>query len=296
MRREPGRAIYTAMLNQRGGYESDLTALRMGQDNYRLYVGTSAVKRDLAWLCRHLQEDEQVEIDDLTEQFAVLALMGPQSAAIMAQLGASKISQLGYFRHCRALVAGVEVDAARLSFVGEAGWELTCRVADAETLYNALHTAGARPAGMFAQSSMRIEKRFLAFGHDLDTDMNPFQAGLEFALDWDSEFIGKAALLEHREQTPDSQLVSIVFESVDAQPLGNEPVYHDGRIIGKTTSAAFGYRVGKPVAIALLESGNGINLDGLIVDVDIARSQNAGTISLTPAFDPSGSSMRGATR
>jgi 4-methylaminobutanoate oxidase (formaldehyde-forming) len=149
---------------------------------------------------------------------------------------------------------------------------------------------------MFAQSSMRIEKRFLAFGHDLDTDMNPLQAGLEFALDWDSDFIGKAALLEHREQTPDSRLVSIVFDSVDAQPLGNEPVYHEGRIIGKTTSAAFGYRVGKPVAIALLESGSDINLEGLIVDVDIARSQNAGTISLTPAFDPSGSSMRGATR
>jgi 4-methylaminobutanoate oxidase (formaldehyde-forming) len=295
MRREPGRAIYTAMLNERGGYESDLTALRMGQDNYRLYVGTSAVKRDLAWLRRHLQEDEQVEIDDLTDQFAVLALMGPQSAAIMAQLGASEISQLGYFRHCRALVAGVEVDAVRLSFVGEAGWELTCRVEDVESLYNELHAAGARPAGMFAQSSMRIEKRFLAFGHDLDTDMNPFQAGLEFALDWDSEFIGKTALLEHREQTPGSRLVSIVFDSVDTQPLGNEPVYHNGRIIGKTTSAAFGYRVGKPVAIALLESGSGINLDGLVVDVDIARSQNAGTISLNPAYDPTGSNMRGTT-
>ena len=296
MRRVPGRAIYTAMLNERGGYESDLTALRMGQDNYRLYVGTSAVKRDLAWLRRHLQEDEQVEIEDLTDQFAVLALMGPASATIMAQLGASEISQLGYFRHCRAPVAGVEVDAARLSFVGEAGWELTCRVKDIETLNDALLTAGARPAGMFAQSSMRIEKRFLAFGHDLDTDMNPFQAGLEFALDWDSDFIGKDALLEHRDQPCGSQLVSIVFKSADAQPLGNEPVYHDGKIIGKTTSAAFGYRVRQPVAIALIESQVDIDLDGLIVDVDIARSQNAGTISLTPAFDPSGSNMRGATR
>jgi 4-methylaminobutanoate oxidase (formaldehyde-forming) len=296
MRREPGRATYTAMLNERGGYESDLTALRMGRDNYRLYGGTSAVKRDLAWLRRHLQEGEQVEIDDQTNQFAVLALMGPKSAAIMAQLGASEISQLGYFRHCRALVAGIEVDAARLSFVGEAGWELTCRVENIEQLYNQLHAAGAKPAGMFAQSAMRIEKRFLAFGHDLDTDMNPFQAGLEFTLDWNSDFIGKAVLLEQRDQTPDSQLVSIVFDKVDAQPLGNEPVYHDGRIIGKTTSAAFGYRLGKPVAIALVDSTSNMNLDGFKVDVDIARSQNAGTISLTPAYDPTGSNMRGATR
>jgi 4-methylaminobutanoate oxidase (formaldehyde-forming) len=296
MRRDPGRAIYTAMLNERGGYESDLTALRMAQDIYRLYVGTSAIKRDLAWLRRHLQEDEQVKIDDQTDQFAVLALMGPESAAIMTQLGADEIGQLGYFRHCRARVAGIEVDAARLSFVGEAGWELTCRVEDIEALYNELQAAGARPAGMFAQSSMRIEKRFLAFGHDLDADMNPFQAGLGFTLDWDSDFIGKAALLEQREQTPASQLVSIVFDSVDALPLGNEPVYHAGRIIGNTTSAAFGYRVGKPVAIALVESGSDINLDGLTVDVDIARSQNVGTIMFNPAYDPEGSSMRTSTR
>ncbi|MCP4469903.1 MAG: FAD-dependent oxidoreductase [Gammaproteobacteria bacterium] len=292
MRRDPGRAIYTAMLNERGGYESDLTALRFERDHYRLYVGTSAVKRDLAWLGRHLQGDEQVIIEDQTDRFAVLALMGPKSAAIMAQLGASEIGGLGYFRHCRALVAGIEVDAVRLSFVGEAGWELTCRVEDSEQLYNEFQAAGAMPAGMFAQGSMRIEKRFLAFGHDLDTDLNPFQAGLEFTLDWESDFIGKSALLEYREQAPASRLVSIVFDAIDAQPLGNEPVYHDGKIIGKTTSAAFGYRVGKPVAIALLQNDSGLELDGLRVDIDIARSQNAGTITLDAAWDPTGASMR----
>jgi len=184
----------------------------------------------------------------------------------------------------------------RLSFVGEAGWELTCRVEDSERLYNALQDAGARPAGMFAQSSMRIEKRFLAFGHDLDTDLNPFQAGLGFTLAWESEFIGKNALLEYRDQTPASRLVSILLDSVDAQPLGNEPVYHDGKIIGKTTSAAFGYRVGKPVAIALLQNDNGLDLDGLKVDVDIARSQNAGTVATGPVFDPKGANMRVSTR
>ena len=133
-------------------------------------------------------------------------------------------------------------------------------------------------------------------GHDLDTDIDPFQAGLEFALDWNSDFIGKSALLERRDQAPTGKLVSIVFDEIDARPLGNEPVRQAGRIIGKTTSAAFGYRLGKPVAIARLECKSENNLDGLKVDVDIARSQNAGTAFLNAAYDPRGSNMRASTR
>ncbi len=296
MKRAPGRAIYTAMLNPRGGFESDLTALRLAQDKYRLYVGTSAVKRDLAWLRRHLRDGEQVELRDQTDDYAVIALMGPETTSIMTRLGADTINQLGYFEFCQSEIAGIRVDAAHLSYVGEAGWELTCPAPQAEQLYDALAAEGAKPAGVFAQTSMRIEKRFLAFGHDIDTDINPLQAGLDFAVDWESEFIGKTALLELRQQPPQSQLVSILLDSPDAWPLGNEPVYHAGEIIGKTTSAAFGYRVGKPVAIAQVKTRIASGLDGLKVDVDIARSQNAGVILTNPAFDPSGSRMRTQTR
>jgi 4-methylaminobutanoate oxidase (formaldehyde-forming) len=139
---------------------------------------------------------------------------------------------------------------------------------------------------------MRIEKRFLAFGHDLDTDINPFQAGLEFAIDWESDFIGKSALSEIRHETAESRIVSIVLDSIEAQPLGNEPVYFNGDIIGKTTSAAFGYRIGKPVAIALVKTGSEMDLDGLKVEVDIARNHFSGYITLNAAYDPDGSRMR----
>ena len=296
MARSPGRAIYTAMLNERGCYESDLTALRLGGDEYRLYVGTSAIKRDLAWLQRHLVPGEQVELTDVTDDYAVLGLMGPKAAGMAVQIGVPGLNQLGYFEFCDTEIAEVPVQAARLSYVGEAGWEISCPVHQAGQLFDTLVNAGAKPAGMFAQTSMRIEKRFLAFGHDLDTDINPFQAGLGFTLDWKSDFIGKAALLEQRDQTSASKLVNIVLDSVEAQTLGNEPVYHDGTIIGKTTSAAFGYRIGRPVAIALVTSAAVKYLDGLVVDVDIAGSQNVGTIILGPAYDPEGSNMRDSTR
>ena len=182
MTRAPGRAIYTAMLNDRGGFESDLTALRLSDEAYRLYVGTAAIKRDLAWLRRHLEAKERVKLEDETEGYAVLALMGPEAKRIVRTVGADWIDALGYFRHAEDVIAGVPVRAVRLSYVGEAGWEMTCRTEDALRLYDALYEAGARPSGMYAQTSMRIEKRYLAMGHDLDADVTPLEAGVDFAV------------------------------------------------------------------------------------------------------------------
>ncbi|MCP4236165.1 MAG: FAD-dependent oxidoreductase [Aestuariibacter sp.] len=296
MAQPPGKAIYTALLNRRGGFESDLTALRLDRDKYRLYVGTAAIKRDLSWLKRHLDKEE-VQISDVTENFSVLGLMGPKSTEIITQLSAYKLIDLPYFHHCSADIRGIPVDAVRLSYVGESGWEITCAAKDSVRLYDLLYQAGARPAGIFAQSSMRIEKRFLAYGHDLDTDINPLQAGLGFAIDWQSNFIGKQALLNYRKNPTATQIVSLVLHDIDAVPLGNEPVYYQGEIIGKTTSAAFGYRIGKPVAIALINSQ--LTPDQLTVEVDIARVKFIATITTKAAFDADGTRMRikpGATQ
>ena len=135
---------------------------------------------------------------------------------------------------------------------------------------------------------MRIEKGFLAYGHDLDTDVTPAMAGLDFALAADKDFVGKAAL-EGRD-APSSRLVSLIFDDVAAVPLGNEPVMAGGRIIGKTTSAAFGYRVGRPVAIALITSAD--VADGSAVMVDIGGETAGCRVSFRPLFDPGGSRMR----
>jgi 4-methylaminobutanoate oxidase (formaldehyde-forming) len=139
---------------------------------------------------------------------------------------------------------------------------------------------------------MRIEKQYLAYGHDLDTDTNPFAAGLGFAIDWNSDFIGKQALLPLRDNEPESRMVSIILDNPQAMPLGNEPVYSDGQIIGKTTSAAFGYRIGKPIAIAQIKTSPGQSIANLSIEVDIARSNFSGNISLTSAYDPEGLRMR----
>jgi len=290
MDRNPGRAIYTTMLNERGGIESDLTAIRIAEDHYRLFVGTTAIARDMAWLKRHLGGD-QVTLHDSTEDYAVLGLMGPDVAAIAERVGAPELNALKYFEAGPAYIAGAHLRAVRMSYVGEAGWEMTCKTENAGKIYDALYEQGARPAGIYAQSSMRIEKRFLAYGHDLDTDISPIQAGLDFAVDWDSDFIGKQALQKQRDAGETCRIVTIVLDDESAVPIGNEPVYFDQQIVGKTTSAAFGYRTGKPIAIADMKLEEACT-EGAIVEVDIARKLFRGCITLQPAFDPKGSIMR----
>ncbi len=288
----PGRATFTLMLNERGGIESDLVAMRLGEHHYRLYVGTSAVKRDLVWLKHHLANGEAVEIADETEAHAVLALAGPDTARIVGSVGASALNELGYFRHCETRISGVTVRAVRLSYVGEAGWEITCPARQAKAVYDALHGVGARPAGLFAQTSMRIEKRFLVYGHDLDTDASPLKAGLGFAVRWDKEFIGRTALKRSRDQAPGHRITSIVLDDAAAVPLGGEPIYREDRVVGHTTSAMFGYRIGRPVALAMMDAGGLVGTGRQHVEIDIAGIRHPGEASFRAAYDPKGIRMR----
>ncbi len=289
-----GSACYTLMLNENGGIESDLTVFRLAEHRFRLMVGSAALRRDLSWIKSHRPADTAIEIADVTDDLAVLGLCGPKTPVIATALGAKWLNDIGYFAHATGMIGTVKVRAARLSYIGEAGWELTCAVGDAEALFASLAAEGAVPVGALAQTSMRIEKGFLAYGHDLDTDMTPPMAGLEFALGKDKSFIGKTALSD--KGAPAKRLVSLSFTDIEAVPLGNEPVLAgaDGRLVGKTTSAAFGYRLGRPVALALVDSGE--VADGASMAVDIAGVHSACTLSTTALFDPGGERMRVAMR
>ncbi len=284
----PGRVTYTPILNARGGFESDITAQRIGDEHYRLFTGTAAIKRDQSWLARH-QDGFRVRLRDRTDDFAVIGLMGPDAGRIAAELGAPQLNDLGYFRAGAACIAGKPARAARLSYVGEAGWEISCEPADAAVIYAAMREAGAMPAGIFAQTAMRIEKKFPAYGHELDSDITPIETGLEFAVDWDTDFIGREALLRRRDAGAKVRLVTILMEDPRAVPLGSEPVHLGGEVVGETTSAAFGYRVGKPVALGYVPVDTP---EGAAVEVDIGGERFAGKLTATAAFDPAGARMK----
>ncbi|SLN25789.1 4-methylaminobutanoate oxidase (formaldehyde-forming) [Roseovarius albus] len=288
MGRKPGSAIYTSVLNERGTFESDITAHRIAEDHYRLFVGTGAIKRDLAWFRRH-SEGFDVTLTDSTEEYAVLGLMGLESARIIAEVGAPELNELGYFKVGPAHVAGKHVRAVRMSYVGEAGWEITMKAENASAVYAALTAAGAKPAGLFAQTSMRVEKGFCAMGHELDGDNTPVEAGLLFATRKSGGFIGYEALQERLANGAQPNVVSLTLDDEIAVPLGHEPIYLDGEIIGQTSTCAFGYRIGKPVALGHVKTQVA---DGARVQLDIARQMFDATITIGPLFDPEGSRMK----
>jgi glycine cleavage system aminomethyltransferase T/glycine/D-amino acid oxidase-like deaminating enzyme len=291
MDRKPGRAIYTTMLNERGGIESDCIAMRLGVGHYRLFVGTAALRRDLAQL-RRASAGFDVRLADVTEAFAQIGLMGPRSVDVARAVGADGLLELDYFGVGEVAIAGIKAHAVRLSFVGEYGWELTIAAKYAPTVYDALRAAGAQPSGTLAQTSMRIEKQFLSYGHDVDTDMSPLQAGLAFSVAWETDFTGRAALLAQRDVPTDKRIVTLLFEADDSiSPLGNEPVYHEGQVAGKTTSAAWGYRVGRPLALADM-SLSAARRDGAAVEVDIAGARVPAKVLDGAAFDARGTRMR----
>lgn len=289
MRRAPGSILFSLMLNERGGIEDDLTVMRLDDETYRLSVGSASVRRVSGWLSRNALPDEQVSITDETDQFATLALAGPDAPEIAKSIGADALNDIRYFRHDCVAIDGVPVRAARMSYVGEAGWEITCDAKDAGALYKSLSAAGARPAGMYAQTSMRIEKQFLAYGHDMDTDTRPSATPLDFAIAWETDFVGKRALQEHKHTPPAKRVISVMFDDADAWPLGNEPIYRDDEVIGKTTSAAYGHRVGAHIALAT------VNADAAecVVEVDIGGRRVTARTQPKAVFDPSGSRMRG---
>ncbi len=290
MGRKPGSVIYTSVLNERGTFESDITAQRITEDHYRLFVGTAAIKRDLTWF-RRLSEGLDVKLTDSTEEYAVLGLMGPEAPRIATEVGAAELNDLGYFKHGEAHIAGHHVRAARLSYVGEAGWEITCRAENVSAIYSALTAAGAVPAGLFAQTSMRIEKGFCAMGHELDGDVTPIETGLDFATRKTGGFIGFEAMEKRRAEGAVPHVVSLILDDENAVPLGHEPIYLGDKIIGQTTSCAFGYRVGKPIALGHVSNEVG---DGEKVTVDIARVLYDATVTRGPLFDPHGLRMKEA--
>ena len=288
MSRAPGSVIYTAVLNDRGGYESDITAQRIADDHYRLFTGTNAIKRDLAWFRRHAEEFD-VELEDSTEKYATLGLMGPDAARIVAELGAPELNELGYFKLGPAHIAGKHTRAARMSYVGEPGWEITCKSENAQAIYGALTQAGATPAGLFAQTSMRIEKGFCAMGHELDSDISPIEAGLGFATRKSGGFIGCEAMQERQLSGAVPSIISLKFDETSAVPLGHEPIVLNGEVIGQTTSCAFGYRVGRPVALGHIVSPLA---SGTRAQVNVAGSIYHATITNNPLYDPGGSLMK----
>jgi len=280
----PERIVYTPMLNPRGGFESDLTVLRTAPDEFVLITGAAQVTRDRAWIARHIEAHERAWLNDVTAQYAVLSVMGPRCASLMARLSPHDVSALA-FAHTREIDLGhARVRAARMSYAGGPGLELYVPVEMARHVYLELWRAGAdlglRDAGYYALDALRIEAGRRAFGAELGADDNPFEAGLARAVNLDKsvDFIGRDALRALSGQPLRKRLVSILFDAPHPYAWGGETVYARGQPVGELTSAGWSAQARACVALAYLRGDAATVVHaGTPVEIELWGERHAAT-------------------
>src|SRR5437016_4204634 len=200
-----GQAVYTGLFNERGGFESDLTLVRLARDEFYIVSGSAQAVRDFDWIARHTRRDERAELVDVTGSFGVLGVMGPDSRTLLGRVTDADLSNPAFpFGIARQISIGLAtVRAVRITYVGELGWELHVPMEQLALVYDALVETGAdlgiANAGHYAINSLRLEKGYRAWGAELSPDDTPLEAGLAFAIDWNKPFVGREALLKQRE-------------------------------------------------------------------------------------------------
>ena len=299
-----GGTVYMAMLNARGSFESDLTVVRTAPDRFYLVTATGQQRKDADWIVRHIPEGAEVSLQDVTEQVNVLSVMGPRSRELLSTLSATDFSNAAFpFGTSREINIGTHtVRAVRISYVGELGWELHTPVAQAAFLWDTLMAAGAafglRAIGNNAISTMRIEKAYRAFGHELSPDETPLEAGLGFAVKWEKDFLGKEALARQKAEGVRKRLASFILADPDIILWGGEPILWNGRVAGYTTSAAFSPTLGASVAMGYLKNADGEPITPARLEQDqfaiihLGRA-HAARATLRPPYDPESKKRNG---
>ena len=258
------KMVYTAMLNERGGFESDLTVIRQTPDRFGdrflIVTGSGQTVRDFDWISRHIESSEHAVLTDISALVCTLSVMGPKAAELLARVSPDDLSGAGLkFSWTKLIDLGLaRVRAARMSYVGGPGFELYVPVEMARHVYLALMEAGAdqglRDAGYFALDALRIEMGRRAWGAELGPDETPYEAGMMVAvkLGKTSPFIGRRALRERQGQPLRKKLVTLVLDSADAYVWGGEAIMVDGEAVGEISSAGWSPRANACVALGYL--------------------------------------------
>jgi 4-methylaminobutanoate oxidase (formaldehyde-forming) len=299
----PGRVVYTQMLNGNGGIECDLTVTRLAGDAYYIVTGTGFATHDFAWIERHLPEDADARLLDVTSAFAVLPIMGPRARDLLERVTSDDVSNAALpFGAWRAIqVAGAPVRALRVTYVGELGYELHLPVEFACAAYDALLDAGKglglTHAGYRAIESLRLEKGYRAWGADIGPDHTPLEAGLGFAVKLGSAepFLGRAALERQRATGLTKRLACFTVDDPEIVLLGRETIYRDGAPVGWLSSGGWGYTIRKAIGYGYLRDRDPIDAAWLRAgryELEVATERVAATLHLEAPYDPRAERVR----
>jgi glycine cleavage system T protein len=297
-----GRIVYTQWLNERGGIEADLTVTRLADDAYLVMTSAASQNRDLHWLRRHIPDDAHAFVTDVTSGYAVLALMGPESRGLLASLTTADLANEAFpFGTSREIEVGYALlRAQRISYVGELGFELYIPSEFALPVFDIIaEAAGDRLAlaGFHALDSLRLEKGYRHWGHDIGDEDTPLEAGLGFACAFDKAvpFLGRNALLARRERAPTRRLVQFKLQGPEPLLFHDEPIVMDGRCIGLLTSGSYGHTLGAALGMGWVRHPEGVTPDLLRsarFEIEIAGERYPAAASLDAFYDPKGEHLR----
>ncbi len=294
---DSGQIVYTQWLNERGLLEADLTVTKLADDEFFVVATDTAHRHVEAHLRRHIG-DAHAFVTDVTGAYAQINVQGPRSRELLASLTTADVSNEAFpFRTAREIDLGfARVLCIRITYLGELGYELYVPTEQAVHVYDLLLVAGepfgVRPAGLKALASLRMEKGYRDYGHDIDNTDDPLSAGFGFALALDKPggFVGRDAVLARKAAGPLTQRLVQVFVH-DPEPLmfHAEVVRRDGTAVGYVRAASYGHTLGGAVGLAMV---NDWRNDGEWT-VEIAGRQYRASISLKPLYDPDNARIKG---
>ena len=285
---DTGRIRYTLMLNDGGGIEAEITVTRLGDQRFRVVGGAATRFKDLRWLQKHVREDETVRIDDVTENEAVLGVMGPNSRALLEDLSDSDFSDDAFpFSYVREIeISGIRLLAARLSYVGELGWELYLPASAATGVLDQILEVGRdhdlQMAGHFALDACRLEIGFRHWGHDIGPEDSPLDCGLGFAISKNKaiDFNGRKALEASDNAATEQRSMLCEIMADDVLLLHDEPVYQGTEIVGHCTSGGRGFRTGKTLCFVMF----GRSITDTAYEIEVAGIRYPLTVLAAPPY------------
>ncbi len=292
IKNEKGKTTYTQMLNSDGGIESDLTVVCLDTNHFRIVSAAAVRERDKHHILKHL--DPEVEFKDVTEDFACLGIFGPKSRNLLAEIGGDNFQtkDFPFTTGKNITIENVKVWAQRLSYVGELGWELYIPIKEAKKIYNLVVKAGGKfnlcHAGVHAMDTLRMEKGYLHWGHDISPEENSYEAGLSFTVSFKKNinFIGKDFLNKIKNKKQKKKIVILSLkESKPGFPLllHDEPIYCDKKIVGRTTSGNYSFNFKKNIAFGYIDAL--INIENKNFEIEVEKKMYKAIIEPKPLHD-----------
>ena len=285
-----GRLGLAYFADTRGRIVTEMSMMRTAEDEFILITAAAAQWHDYELLMSSLPG--HLTLKERTAEYSTLVVTGPQSRTLLCELTTADL-QASWLSHGMTEVANRPARLARVSYAGELGWEIHALNEHIPALYEAVVLAGARPFGMFALNSLRLEKGYRGWKADLSSDYSLLEAGLGRFINWDKpEFTGKQALLAEREKGSARQFVTLIVEGADADAPYMSTLWHADEVVGETTSGGYGYRVDASIALGVLKSE--LATPGTQIEVEIFGNRYKAIVQKDqPLWDPENERIRG---